>query len=76
MDITQQVSTLLTTKMGVPQQAVSPESPLRDLGVDSLALEELRLLIEEDLDVDLESAVLTPQNSVGELLAAVHSAAA
>ncbi|MFI7099849.1 phosphopantetheine-binding protein [Streptomyces sp. NPDC050161] len=76
MDITQQVSTLLTTKMGVPRQAVSPEAALRDLGVDSLALEELRLLIEENLDVDLENAVLTPRNNVGELLAAVHSAAA
>ncbi|MBL1090380.1 MULTISPECIES: acyl carrier protein [Streptomyces] len=76
MDIAEQVRTLLTTKFGVDPLSVNPEVPLRKLGVDSLALEELRLLIEDGLQVDLEDVELTPRDSYGQLLAAVHVAAA
>ncbi|MFF4604574.1 acyl carrier protein [Streptomyces sp. NPDC001339] len=76
MDIAEQVRTLLTTRFGVDPLSVTSDAPLRKLGVDSLALEELRLLIEDGLKVDLEDAELTPRNSFGQLLAAVHSAAA
>ncbi|UQA95014.1 acyl carrier protein [Streptomyces halobius] len=71
MDIAEQVRTLLATKFGVDPHAVTPEAPLRTLGVDSLALEELRLHIEDRLDVDLEDVQLTPRDTVGQLLAAV-----
>lgn len=76
MDITEQVRSLLTTKFGVDPVSVTPEVPLRKLGVDSLALEELRLLIEDGLQVDLEDVELTPRDSFGQLLAAVRVAVA
>ncbi|HBF81673.1 MAG TPA: acyl carrier protein, partial [Streptomyces sp.] len=49
--------------------------PLRQLRLDSLALEELRLLIEDRLDVDLEDVVLSSRDTLGQLVAAVHSKA-
>lgn len=74
VDIAEQIRTLLAQRFGVDPHAVTPEAPLRTLGVDSLALEELRLHIEDALDADLEDVELTPRNSVGQLLAAVCAA--
>ncbi|GHB28993.1 hypothetical protein GCM10010346_60560 [Streptomyces chryseus] len=70
---TDAVSTLMVQKFGVDPAAVRPESPLYALRLDSLALEELRILIEEHLNIDLEDAALTSRNTVGELVALVHT---
>ncbi|MFG2286005.1 acyl carrier protein [Streptomyces sp. NPDC048595] len=75
MDIAEQIRTLLTAKFGVDPLSVTPEAPLRKLGVDSLALEELRLLIEDGLQIDLADVELTPRDNFGRLLAAVQAAA-
>ncbi|MFD5102350.1 acyl carrier protein [Streptomyces albidochromogenes] len=69
---TDAVSTLMVRKFGVDPAAVRPESPLHALRMDSLALEELRILIEEQLHIDLEDAALTSRNTVGELVALVQ----
>ncbi|BCK66608.1 hypothetical protein Srufu_005610 [Streptomyces libani subsp. rufus] len=50
---------------------ITDETPLRSLRLDSLALEELRVLIEERLDIDLDEVSLTPRNTVGQLVTAV-----
>ncbi|MBK3606812.1 acyl carrier protein, partial [Streptomyces sp. MBT54] len=42
------------------------------LRLDSLALEELRLHIEDRLDVDLEDVALTSRDTVGRLVEAVQ----
>ncbi|KPC60753.1 acyl carrier protein [Streptomyces chattanoogensis] len=47
------------------------ETPLRNLRMDSLALEELRVLIEDRLDIDLDEVALTSRDTVGALVAAV-----
>ncbi|MFD7746864.1 acyl carrier protein [Streptomyces sp. NPDC059698] len=67
-----EIRTLLVTRFGTAPDAVRPEAPLRRLRLDSLALEELRLLIEDRLDVDLEDAVLTSRDTVGRLVEVVH----
>ncbi|MCX2969830.1 acyl carrier protein [Streptomyces sp. TRM70308] len=72
MEIAEHVSALLTQKFGVAAAAVRPEVPLRQLRMDSLALEELRLLIEDRLRVDLEDVELTSRDTVGQLVAAVR----
>ncbi|MET9507280.1 acyl carrier protein [Streptomyces flavidovirens] len=64
---TDAVSTLMVQKFGVDPAAVRPEIPLYELRMDSLALEEFRILIEEQLEIDLEDAALTSRNTVGEL---------
>ncbi|WP_308315663.1 acyl carrier protein [Streptomyces sp. ISL-100] len=70
---TEAVSTLMVQKFGVDPAAVRPEIPLYELRMDSLALEEFRILIEEQLEIDLEDAALTSRNTVGELVELVHS---
>ncbi|MGW7050678.1 acyl carrier protein [Streptomyces sp. NPDC054887] len=70
---TDAVSTLMVKKFGVDPAAVRPENPLHALRMDSLALEEFRILIEEQLEIDLEDAALTSRNTVGELVELVEA---
>ena len=72
MSVTDEISALLAKNFGVASGAVRPEVPLRGLGMDSLALEELRVLIEERMRVDLDDVHLTSRDTVGELVAVVH----
>ncbi|MGW0551571.1 acyl carrier protein [Streptomyces altiplanensis] len=67
------VSTLMVQEFGVDPAAVRPEIPLYELRMDSLALEEFRIIIEGRLEIDLEDVSLTSRNTVGELVALVHS---
>ncbi|QIK11038.1 acyl carrier protein [Streptomyces sp. ID38640] len=62
---------MLVQRFGVPPTDITEEAALRSLRLDSLALEELRVLIEERLDIDLDEVSLTPRNTVGQLVAAV-----
>ncbi|MGW7294013.1 acyl carrier protein [Streptomyces xiamenensis] len=71
MIATDVVSHLLVQRFGVASARISGETPLSSLGLDSLALEELRLLIEDRLDIDLETVELTPRDTVGRLVAVV-----
>ncbi|MGW2916454.1 phosphopantetheine-binding protein [Streptomyces angustmyceticus] len=71
MNAAEVVNTLLVQRFGVAPAAIAEEAPLRSLRLDSLALEELRVLIEERLDIDLDAVSLTPRNTVGQLVAAV-----
>ncbi|WP_447034017.1 acyl carrier protein [Streptomyces hypolithicus] len=63
----------MVQNFGVDPAAVRPEIPLYELRMDSLALEEFRILIEDQLDIDLEDASLTSRDTVGQLVALVHS---
>jgi acyl carrier protein len=69
--VTEEITTLLTRNFGVEPVAVRPEAALRELGLDSLALEELRVLLEEHLRIDLEDVRLTSRETVGQLATAV-----
>ncbi|MEU6500443.1 acyl carrier protein [Streptomyces californicus] len=64
--------TLLVTRFGTDPDAIRPDIPLHRLRLDSLALEELRLHIEDRLDVDLEDIALTSRDTVGRLVEVVH----
>ncbi|MEU5209844.1 acyl carrier protein [Streptomyces sp. NPDC020742] len=71
MNAAEVVNALLVQRFGVAAGDVTDETPLRNLRIDSLALEELRVLIEEQLDIDLEDVPLTSRDTVGRLVAAV-----
>ncbi|MEU3713800.1 MULTISPECIES: acyl carrier protein [Streptomyces] len=71
MNAAEVVNTLLVQRFGVDPVDVSAETSLQHLRMDSLALEELRLLIEDRLDVDLDEVALTSRDTVGALVAAV-----
>ncbi|MFD6276835.1 acyl carrier protein [Streptomyces sp. NPDC060209] len=75
MSTSEEISALLVTSFGTDPASIRPEVPLRQLRLDSLALEELRLLIEDRLDIDLEDVVLSSRDTVGHLVAAVRSKA-
>lgn len=75
MSTSEEISALLVTAFGTDPLAIRPEVPLRQLRLDSLALEELRLLIEDRMDIDLEDVVLSSRDTVGQLVAAVCSKA-
>ncbi|TJZ58844.1 acyl carrier protein [Streptomyces piniterrae] len=76
MNAAEVVKSLLVQRFGIPSAHLNAETPLRSLRLDSLALEELRVLLEEQLDIDLEEVSLTPRNTVGQLVAAVDGVAA
>ncbi|QNE73970.1 acyl carrier protein [Streptomyces finlayi] len=75
MSTSDEITTLLVTKFGTDPLAIRPDVPLRQLRLDSLALEELRLLIEDRMDIDLEDVTLTSRDTVGRLVEAVHGKA-
>ncbi|WP_410592856.1 phosphopantetheine-binding protein [Amycolatopsis sp. lyj-23] len=74
MTVTEEITTLLHRNFGVEPRDVRAEASLHDLGLDSLALEELRVLLEERLDVDLEDVELTSRETVGQLATVVETA--
>ncbi|MFG2627417.1 acyl carrier protein [Streptomyces sp. NPDC048473] len=76
MSTAEEINTLLVANFGTDPLAIRPEVPLRQLRLDSLALEELRLLIEDRMGVDLDDVQLTSRDTVEELVAAVHRKAA
>ncbi|MFI9628301.1 acyl carrier protein [Streptomyces sp. NPDC052042] len=76
MSTTEQINTLLVANFGADPGAIRPEVSLRQLRLDSLALEELRLLIEDRMDVDLDDLHLTSRDTVAQLVAAVDRRAA
>ncbi|WP_405747384.1 acyl carrier protein [Streptomyces sp. NBC_01525] len=71
MNAAEVVNTLLVKRFGVDPVNVTDETSLQHLRMDSLALEELRLLIEDRLDIDLDEVALTSRDTVGALVAAV-----
>ncbi|MFK4064456.1 phosphopantetheine-binding protein [Streptomyces sp. NPDC029674] len=75
MEVTERVTILLRQKFGVRLDAVSPDAPLYQLSIDSLALEELLLLIEDECGVDLADLTLNSRDTVGTLLSAVRQKA-
>ncbi|AGK81003.1 acyl carrier protein [Streptomyces microflavus] len=72
MSTSEEISALLVAKFGTDPEALRPDVPLHRLRLDSLALEELRLLIEDRLDVDLEDVALTSRDTLGRLIEVVH----
>ncbi|MEW1613535.1 MULTISPECIES: acyl carrier protein [unclassified Streptomyces] len=72
MRTSEEISALLVAKFGTDPEAIRPDVPLHRLRLDSLALEELRLLIEDRLDVDLEDVALTSRDTLGRLIEVVH----
>jgi acyl carrier protein len=70
--VTKEIATLLTENFGIESVDVRPDATLRELGMDSLALEELRVLLEEQLRIDLEDIQLTSRETVGQLATAVN----
>ncbi|MFD0343888.1 acyl carrier protein [Streptomyces sp. NPDC127117] len=76
MSTAEEISTLLVANFGTDPLDIQPEVPLRHLSLDSLALEELRLIIEERMGVDLDDVELTSRDTVGRLVDMVHRKAA
>lgn len=54
--------------------SIAPETPLADLGFDSLAFAELALALEEELSIDLGEAMLDGSGAVADVLEAVARA--
>ncbi|KIZ16930.1 acyl carrier protein [Streptomyces natalensis] len=71
MNAAEVVNDLLVQRFGVAKADIRFETPLRKLKMDSLALEELRVLIEVQLDIDLDEVALTSRDTVGALVSAV-----
>ncbi|POZ50051.1 acyl carrier protein [Methylovulum psychrotolerans] len=61
-DIESQLCEFLRTNVLAGDVAVSPETPLSLIGVDSFALMELVLFIERRFGLELPAEALTPEN--------------
>ncbi|MEU2564268.1 acyl carrier protein [Streptomyces longispororuber] len=71
MDAADRVTAVLVRMYRLAPETVLPDVPLHRLHIDSLALEELRLVLEDELHIDLEDVRLTSRSTVRELLDAV-----
>lgn len=76
MDVAKQVDEMLVRGFGVEPGPYCADTPLHRLRLDSLALEELRVRLEERFDVDLGDVELSSRNTYGQLLTAVRGAVA
>jgi acyl carrier protein len=68
LDTADRVTDLLISMYRLSPASVLPDVPLHRLGIDSLALEELRLVLEDELHIDLEDVNLTSRSTVGQLV--------
>ncbi|MFD4635267.1 acyl carrier protein [Streptomyces sp. NPDC058284] len=75
MDAAQHVHEVLRQSFGVDAQAVSADTALHQLRLDSLALEEFRFIIEERMAIDLEDAHITSRDTVAHLVNVVGARA-
>ncbi|SFY02398.1 phosphopantetheine-binding protein [Streptomyces atratus] len=76
MSTADEINTLPMADFGTDPLAIRPEVSLRHLRLDALALEELRLLIEDRMGVDPDDVQLSSRDTVGRLVDAVHRKAA
>ncbi|MEV0256153.1 acyl carrier protein [Streptomyces sp. NPDC050732] len=72
MEATDRVRDLLRKNFGVRLEDVSPDTPFHQLRIDSLALEELRWLVEDECSVDLADVSLNSRDTVATLLNVVR----
>lgn len=69
------VSTVLTTHFDVPAEQIRPNTRLADLDLDSIALVELAMMLEDELDLDVSEMVITMQDCVGDLVQRLNAVA-
>ncbi|MEU1331247.1 phosphopantetheine-binding protein [Streptomyces sp. NPDC005865] len=76
MDAAEHVTALVSRMFRLAPESLNPDIPLHRMHIDSLALEELRLVLEDELRVDLEDVHLTSRDTLSQLLAVVCEKAA
>ncbi|MFD4949092.1 acyl carrier protein [Streptomyces sp. NPDC058239] len=76
MSTAEEINILLVANFGTGPLAIRPEVSLRRLRLDSPALDELRLLVEDRMGVDPDDVQPTSRDTVEELVDAVHRKAA
>jgi acyl carrier protein len=76
MNATQHVHEVLRQNFGVDAQAVPADTTLHRLRLDSLALEEFRMIIEVRLAIDLDEVEITSRDTVAYLVDVVNARAA
>ncbi|MEU5894663.1 MULTISPECIES: phosphopantetheine-binding protein [Streptomyces] len=76
MEATERVTVLMKKNFGVRLDDVSSDVPLYQLAIDSLALEELLLLIEDECAIDLADQTLSSRDTVATLMSVVRQKAA
>ncbi|MER5257136.1 MULTISPECIES: phosphopantetheine-binding protein [unclassified Streptomyces] len=65
------VHSVLTAKFEVPQDLIRPEATLESLDLDSLALAELALALQEELAVEVQEHEATKSTTIAGLTAAL-----
>ncbi|WP_405639140.1 acyl carrier protein [Streptomyces uncialis] len=65
---------LLTERLNVAPDTVHPDATLADLGLDSLAIAELTMSLQDDWHVDLEAVSTPPETTLTHLLTLADTA--
>ncbi|MEU7198113.1 acyl carrier protein [Streptomyces xinghaiensis] len=73
LTVEQQVRDLLVHEFGVDPAEVKEGASLEGLGIDSLALEELRVVAQDHFRTDLENARISKRDTVGALIRLVET---
>lgn len=75
MDAAEHVHQVLRQYFGVDAQGVPGGTELHELKLDSLALEEFRVIIEERMLIDLEDVQITSRDTLARLVGVVGAKA-
>jgi acyl carrier protein len=63
------LSNLLITKFGVGAAEIAPDVPLSELELDSLALVEVAMAVQEEFGVDIGESELAPKHTMADAVA-------
>jgi acyl carrier protein len=67
------IITTLVTKYRVPEDKVSPDSDISDLGVDSLTIVEMFLMLEDKLGVSIPDEAILGAKTIRDAASAVQT---
>ncbi|MEU1300042.1 acyl carrier protein [Streptomyces shenzhenensis] len=74
-DTYDRLAQLLTAKFDVPAQAIGPEATLHDLGLDSLAVVELFVHVDQEWHIPVDEDEAEPEQTVHQVAAYVDACA-
>lgn len=70
----EQLALIIEEKLGVPRASITPDTALKDIEVDSLALIEVALVAEERFGAEIPTDEISPSGTVKDLYELVLTA--
>ncbi|MGW1162862.1 acyl carrier protein [Streptomyces sp. NPDC002513] len=63
----EELKNLLVTRLGVEPEVIQPTTTLQDTDLDSLAIVEICMFLENDLNISISDSEIFGMNNIGDL---------